>query len=103
MGTVILIGLRNLRQGGRRTVLLGLALALVTLLLVLLAQPRRLLALPPIGSKMGVVCPLRVPRGNCGLIVAGNAKRYTARKPPQDCHRGPWRNLEGCRGGSGRS
>ena len=36
MGTVILIGLRNLRQGGRRTVLLGLALALVTLLLVLL-------------------------------------------------------------------
>jgi hypothetical protein len=66
-------------------------------------QPQRPHALPPIGSKMGDVCPLRVPRGNCGLIVAGNAKRYTARKPPQDCHRGPWRNLEACHGGSGRS
>jgi hypothetical protein len=78
--------------------------AALLLLLVLLEQPRRLLALPPIGLKMGVVCPLRVPRGNCGLIVAGNAKRFTAhRQPPQDCHRGPWRNLQGCLGGSGRS
>jgi ABC-type lipoprotein release transport system permease subunit len=36
MGTVFVIALRNLAQGGRRTLLLGLALALVTLLLVLL-------------------------------------------------------------------
>ena len=66
-------------------------------------QPQRPHALPPIGSKMGDACPLRVPRGNCGLIRGDNVKRYTARKPPQDCHRGPWRNLEGCLGGSGQS
>lgn len=79
--------------------------AALLLLLVLLEQPRRLLALPPIGSKMGAVCPLRVPRGRFGLTLADNAKRFTARKhnPPQDCHRGPWRNLGGCLGGSGRS
>ncbi len=68
------------------------------------AQPRRPPALRLIGWKMGDVCPLRVPRGRCGLIPGGNAKRYTARKhnPPQDCHRGPWRNLA-CLGGFGRS
>ena len=90
-----LAGVAVLRDPGNRAALL--------LLLVLLEQPRRLLALPPIGSKMGVACPLPAPRGRCGLIVAGNVKRSTARKPPQDCHRGPWRNLEGCRGGSGQS
>src|SRR5690242_431363 len=37
MGTAIRMALRNLRQGGRRTALLMVALALVTLLLVLLA------------------------------------------------------------------
>ena len=78
--------------------------AALLLLLVLLEQPRRLLALPPIGSKMGVVCPLRVPKGRCGLTLVDSAKRFTAhRQPPQDCHRGPWRNLEGCLGGSGQS
>jgi len=79
--------------------------AALLLLLVLLEQPRRLLALPPIGSKMGVVCPLRAPKGRCGLTLADSVKRFTARKhnPPQDCHRGPWRNLEGCLGGSGQS
>jgi len=42
MGTTFLIAARNLRQGGRRVVLLGMAMVLVSMLLVLLDSLKKL-------------------------------------------------------------